>query len=95
MFIAILGLTIGLLGATASVGVGQLALSSGNKYAWLQFAACLSIFVPSMLIFLLSSHILFTNSTDFLIVVGLALVPVAMIIYMCREKRENLNTNQM
>lgn len=94
MFIAILGLTIGLLGATASAGVGQLAMSYGGKYAWLQFLACLTMFIPSMLIFLLSSHALFANNIDFLVVVCLSLVPLAMIINIGREKANSLKLNQ-
>lgn len=94
MFIAILGLTIGLLGATASAGVGQLAISYGGKNALLQLFACLSMFIPSMLIFLFSSHYLFANNTDFLIVVGMSLVPIVMIANMGREKGISLKINQ-
>lgn len=94
MFIAILGLTIGLVGATASAGVGQLAMSFGGKHAWLQFLACLSMFVPSMLIFLFSSHYLFSNNIDFLIVVGMSLVPLVMMANMAREKGRSLKLQQ-
>lgn len=94
MFIAILGLTIGMLGATGSAGVGQLAISYGGKHAWLHFLTCLSMFVPSMLIFLFSSHYLFANNTDFLIVVAMSLVPLVMIANIGREKGISLKMNQ-
>lgn len=93
MFIAIL--TIGLLGATASAGLAQLAISFKGKNALIECIACATVFVPSLVMTLFAVTRLFNNSMDLFIMAALISVPLCMIVNFAKVKGLSLREQLM
>lgn len=92
MFIVIL--TIGLLGATASAGLAQLAISFKGKKALIECIVCATVFVPSLFMTLFAVTRLFNNRMDLFIMAALISVPLCMIMNMAKEKGLSLKQEQ-
>lgn len=84
MFIAIL--TIGLLGATISAGLAQLAISFKGKNALVECIVCAIIFTPSLIMTLFAVTKLFNNNMDLLVMAVLISIPICMIVNIAKEK---------
>lgn len=94
MFMLMVGLMIGLLGATFSAGVGQIALSYKGENYLFQLIICLCLFMFSIMILLVCAKNIFTNNTDFTCMILVSLIPICMIANIGREKGLSLRKNE-
>lgn len=94
MFMLMLGLIVGLFGATFSAGVGQIALSYKGENYIVQLIICLCLFMFSIMILMVCAKNIFTNNADFTFMILISLIPICMIANIGREKGLSLRKNE-